>query len=55
MQGIPFRDAYKMIGEQVERNAFTPSPLERAGVRSHEGSIGNLCNDKIQANMRNIF
>jgi len=63
MQGTPFRDAYKIIGEQVDRGDFAPSPLESlpvpvptgAAVRSHEGSIGNLCNDKIQANMQKVL
>jgi len=54
MQGIPFRDAYKIIGTQVEDGSFTP-PLEEAGRRQHEGSIGNLMNDKIAANMKTVI
>ena len=52
MQGTPFRDAYKIIGAQVEDGSFTPPSLEEAGRRPHEGSIGNLMNDKIVANMQ---
>ncbi len=39
-QGIPFRDAYKQVGEQVEKGTFgyAPGSLQH----SHEGSIGNL-------------
>ncbi len=44
--GIPFRDAYKQIGLQVENGTFhTASTVSHV----HEGSIGNLCNDKIEA------
>jgi argininosuccinate lyase len=42
--GIPFRDAYKMVGKQIEDGTFNP---ENQVNHTHEGSIGNLCNDKI--------
>ncbi len=49
VQGIPFRDAYKRVGLAIEDNNFTYS----TGINhTHEGSIGNLCNDKIEANMQ---
>jgi argininosuccinate lyase len=44
LQGIPFREAYKIIGEQIETGKFKP---ERVAKHSHEGSIGNLFIDKI--------
>ncbi len=44
--GIPFRDAYKQIGLQVENGTFHTA---RTVEHVHEGSIGNLCNDKIEA------
>ena len=44
LQGIPFRDAYKKVGQQIEANKFSYSPNVQ---HSHEGSIGNLCNDQI--------
>lgn len=50
-QGIPFRDAYKMVGEQVENGTFV-SP--KATKHSHEGSINNLCLDEIAQKMENI-
>lgn len=43
-KGIPFRDAYKQIGEQIKRGEFSPE-LKVSHV--HEGSIGNLCNNEI--------
>ena len=46
--GIPFRDAYKIVGEQVDNGTFT-SP--NATKHTHEGSINNLCLDEIVAKM----
>jgi len=50
--GVPFRDAYKIVGEQVENNSFT-SP--KATKHTHEGSINNLCLNEIQAKMTAVF
>ena len=55
MQGIPFRDAYKIVGAKVEDGSFTPPLLEEVTKGSHEGSIGNLCNEQISANMKKII
>lgn len=44
--GMPFRDAYKKVGLDIEAGKFEP---EREVHHTHEGSIGNLCNDKITA------
>jgi argininosuccinate lyase len=44
LQGIPFRDAYKIIGEQIEKGEYRPV---QSVHHTHEGSIGNLCLDKI--------
>jgi argininosuccinate lyase len=44
LSGMPFRDAYKQIGEKIENRDFHPY---RKVNHSHEGSIGNLCLDKI--------
>lgn len=46
LSGTPFRDAYKLVGKQIEAGAFKP---ETKLNHTHEGSIGNLCNDKIAA------
>jgi argininosuccinate lyase len=50
-QGVPFRDAYKQIGMQVQNNTFKPASLE-AFTTTHEGSIGNLCNEEIMKAMQ---
>ena len=50
--GTPFRDAYKQVGLAIEAGNFTP---DKDIHHTHEGSIGNLCNDKIQALMAKIL
>jgi argininosuccinate lyase len=47
--GMPFRDAYKKVGLDIEAGKFQASHVIH---HTHEGSIGNLCNDKIQALMQ---
>ena len=46
--GMPFRDAYKKVGLDIEAGQFTP---DKDIHHTHEGSIGNLCNDQIQGLM----
>ena len=47
-EGMPFRDAYKKVGLDIEAGHFKPCKAIR---HTHEGSIGNLCNDRIEALM----
>ena len=51
-EGMPFRDAYKKVGLDIEAGTFTPDKEVR---HTHEGSIGNLCNQEIAALMENIY
>lgn len=51
LEGVPFRDAYKQVGLNIEAGKFVPVKEVR---HTHEGSIGNLCNDQISALMQNI-
>ncbi len=44
LQGVPFRDAYKQVGLEIEKGNFTH---DKKVHHTHEGSIGNLCNDQI--------
>lgn len=44
LEGVPFRDAYKQVGLAIENGSFTP---DTAINHTHEGSLGNLCNDAI--------
>ncbi len=47
--GMPFRDAYKKVGLDIEAGRFTP---DKQIHHTHQGSIGNLCNDEIEALMQ---
>lgn len=50
--GMPFRDAYKKVGLDIEAGNFTP---DKHVHHTHEGSIGNLCNDKIHELMEQVW
>lgn len=52
LQGMPFRDAYKKVGVEIESGNFTHSTSVN---HTHEGSMGNLCNGEIQEMMGNII
>lgn len=45
LKGVPFREAYRNIGLAIEAGSFKP---QKAVNHTHEGSIGNLCNDEIR-------
>ncbi len=50
--GMPFRDAYKKVGLDIEAGKFKPV---KEIAHTHEGSIGNLCNGKIEALFRKVL
>lgn len=45
LQGMPFRDAYRKVGLDIENENFKPN---KEVNHTHEGSIGNLCNENIE-------
>ena len=45
LQGVPFRDAYKQVGLAIESGQFV---ADKQVHHTHEGSIGNLCNQQIR-------
>ena len=49
LSGMPFREAYKRIGLDIEAGNFKP---QKQLNHTHEGSLGNLCLDKIKAKMK---
>ena len=51
-EGMPFRDAYKKVGMDIEAGKFTPC---KEVHHTHEGSIGNLCTEQIAALMDNVW
>ncbi len=50
--GMPFRDAYKKVGLDIEAGKFTPV---KEVHHTHEGSVGNLCTDRINALMQQVL
>ncbi len=48
---MPFRDAYKHVAQKIMDETFIPTKRVK---HTHEGSIGNLCNDQIQLKMNAI-
>ncbi|MCG8579245.1 MAG: argininosuccinate lyase [Bacteroidales bacterium] len=52
LSGVPFRDAYKQVGLAIESGQFeTDGKVEH----THEGSIGNLCNERIEQKKNKII
>ena len=52
LRGVPFRDAYKLVGKQIADGTFNPSVQLS---HTHEGSIGNLCNKEIALKFQSIY
>jgi argininosuccinate lyase len=50
-QGVPFRDAYKIIAKEIDDNVFKPL---KNNQHTHIGSVGNLCNDQIVNKMKSV-
>lgn len=52
LAGVPFRDAYKQVGLDIEAGRFVPN---KEVHHTHEGSIGNLCNGQITQLMESVL
>jgi argininosuccinate lyase len=52
VQGIPFRDAYKMVAEQLESGTFKAPETTK---HTHEGSINNLCLEELNEKMEQYY
>lgn len=52
LSGVPFRDAYREVGEEINRGEFQP---DMAVNHTHEGSIGNLCLKEIDQKMEEVL
>lgn len=52
LNGTPFREAYKIVGESIDNGTFAPG---KAVNHTHEGSIGNLCNPEIVEMMTEVL
>ncbi len=53
-QGQSFRDAYRNIGNEVEKGTFSYEDFD-ISRHTHEGSMGNLCNEQIKAAMKKVL
>jgi argininosuccinate lyase len=53
-KGIPFREAYKQVGNEIEKGSFAFDHTKQLR-HTHEGSIGNLCNDKIKLELELVM
>ena len=53
-KGVPFREAYQQVGNQIEKGQFDYDYKKKLH-HTHEGSIGNLCNDKIVEEMNKVL
>ena len=52
LEGVPFREAYRTVGMQVQRGEYQPT---REVHHTHEGSIGNLCTEQIREKMEQVM
>lgn len=52
LSGVPFRDAYKKVGMEIQSGTYEPG---REIVHTHAGSIGNLCLPEITAKMHSVL
>ncbi|MFW5755682.1 MAG: argininosuccinate lyase [Tangfeifania sp.] len=52
LSGVPFREAYKIVGEKIENGEYAP---EKKVAHTHEGSIGNLCLGEISQKKSQII
>lgn len=52
LAGVPFREAYRQIGMQVQEKTYKPT---REVHHTHEGSIGNLCNQRIREKLELVM
>ena len=51
-ENVPFRDAYKRVGLEIMACNFS---FHGELHHTHEGSIGNLCNDKIAYKLQEVI
>ena len=52
LNGVSFRDAYVQVGQSIDNQCFKPNKNLN---HTHEGSIGNLCNEEIKEEFSKVF
>lgn len=53
-QGLPFREAYRQVGESIEAGTFQ-FDISAGLHHTHAGSIGNLCTEDIRREMQKVL
>jgi argininosuccinate lyase len=53
-QGIPFREAYRQVGNEIEKGSFHFDYTQKLH-HTHLGSIGRLANEEIRAEMKKVL
>jgi len=52
LEGVPFREAYRQVGMDIEKGTFVP---QREVHHTHAGSIGNLCTEQVKELMEEVM
>jgi argininosuccinate lyase len=52
LEGVPFREAYKLVASEIQKGTYKP---DLHISHTHEGSIGNLCNEEIAVKMQEVI
>ena len=52
LEGVPFREAYRRVGMEVQRGEYRPV---KEVHHTHEGSIGRLCTEEIRRKMESVM
>jgi argininosuccinate lyase len=52
LKGKSFREAYQLVGEKIKNGTFSP---EKSIQHTHQGSVGELCNDKISEKFNAVY
>jgi argininosuccinate lyase len=52
LDGMPFRDAYQAVGQDIANGEFE---IPEALNHTHEGSLGNLCNEEIREKWEKVW
>lgn len=51
-EGMPFRDAYRKVAEEIKDGSFE---FHGTLAHTHEGSVGNLCNEEVAHRMEDVI
>jgi argininosuccinate lyase len=55
MQGMPFRDAYRVVGQQIADGTYEPRQTAEPTAAQHLGSVGNPGLDLIRQRIAALY